>query len=72
MDPDVDEARDYVIEDLRQAGRIEATGYVDGGHPCDSSSPRRNLTGDPYYTDDKRAVILLSARRTSPGVATRS
>ena len=22
---------------------------------------RRNLTGDPYYTDGKRAVILLAA-----------
>lgn len=66
VDPDVDEARDYVIEDLLEAGRIEATGYVDGVAPCDSTSPRRNLTGDPYFTDGKRAVILLSATRTNP------
>jgi hypothetical protein len=66
VDPDVDEARDYVIEDLLQAGRVRATGYVDGVGACDSTSPRRNLTGDPYYTDGKRAVIVLSDTRTDP------
>ena len=66
VDPDVDEARDYVIEDLLQAQRIQAAGYVDGVGPCDRKSPRRNLTGDPYFTDGKRAVILLSETRTQP------
>jgi hypothetical protein len=66
VDPDVDEARDYVIEDLLQAGRIDATGYVDGVGQCESTSPRRNLTGDPYFTDGKRAVIVLSQQRTTP------
>ncbi|MBI2823321.1 MAG: LssY C-terminal domain-containing protein [Planctomycetia bacterium] len=66
IDPDVDEARDYVLEDLLQAGRIEAAGYVDGVGPCDRASPRHNLTGDPYFTDGKRAVILLSSMRTTP------
>jgi hypothetical protein len=64
VDPDVDEARDYVLEDLLQAERVAATGYVDGVGACDRKTPRRNLTGDPYYTDGKRAVILLSATRT--------
>src|SRR4029079_9204445 len=66
VDPDVDEARDYVIEDLLQAGRVDATGYIDGVGQCDSTSPRRNLTGDPYFTDGKRAVILLSEQRPAP------
>ncbi len=66
IDPDVDESRDYVIEDLLQAGRVDATAYVDGAGPCDSTAPRRNLTGDPYFTDGKRAVILLSTTRTAP------
>ena len=35
VDPDVDEARDYVIEDLLQAERIEAAGYVDGVGACE-------------------------------------
>jgi hypothetical protein len=66
VDPDVDEARDYVIEDLLQAGRIGASGYVDGVGRCESTSPRHNLTGDPYFTDGKRAVIVLSNERTEP------
>lgn len=66
VDPDVDEARDYVIEDLLQAGRIEATGYVDGVGRCESTAPRHNLTGDPYFTDGKRAVIVLSDERATP------
>ena len=64
IDPDVDEARDYVIEDLLKAEHIEAAGYVDGCRPSDSAVPRRNLTGDPYFTDGKRVVIVLSSART--------
>ena len=66
VDPDVDEARDYVIEDLLQAERTEAAGYVDGVGRCDSESPRHNLTGDRYFTDGKRVAILLSTTRTKP------
>jgi len=66
IDPDVDEARDYVVEDLMQIGRLEAAGYVDGVGRCEATSPRRNLTGDPYHTDGKRAVVFLSETRTAP------
>jgi hypothetical protein len=66
VDPDVDEARDYVLEDLLQAQRVDAAGYVDGVGPCLSESPRRNLTGDPYFTDGKRLVVLLSTTRIAP------
>ena len=64
IDPNVDESRDYVIEDLTLAGRVGAAGYVGGVPPCPRDAPHRNLTGDPYYTDGKRAVILLSPKRT--------
>lgn len=66
IDPDVDEARDYVVEDLLQAGRLEMAGYLDGVGACDHILPRHNLTGDPYFTDGKRAVILVSETRTTP------
>jgi hypothetical protein len=65
IDPDVDESRDYVIEDLVAAGRVKAAGYVGGVGACTPDAPRRNLTGDPYFTDGKRAVILLSPTRTA-------
>ncbi|MFO0918443.1 MAG: LssY C-terminal domain-containing protein [Planctomycetaceae bacterium] len=66
IDPDVDEARDYVVEDLLHIGRVQAAAYVDGVGATQTSAPRRNLTGDPYYTDGKRAVLLLSETRTAP------
>jgi hypothetical protein len=66
IDPDVDESRDYVVEDLMEAERIDAVGYVDGVGACEPTAPRRNLTGDPYFTDGRRAVILLSETRAAP------
>jgi hypothetical protein len=66
IDPDVDESRDYVVEDLLQAERVEAAGYLDGVGTCDLATARRNLTGDPFFTDGKRAVILLSIGRMTP------
>jgi hypothetical protein len=66
IDADVDEARDYVVEDLLQAERVEAAGYVDGVGACNSANARHNLTGDSYFTDGKRAVVLLSDGRTKP------
>jgi hypothetical protein len=66
IDPDVDESRDYVVEDLMEAERIDAVGYVDGVGGCEQKAPRRNLTGDPYFTDGRRAVILLSETRAAP------
>lgn len=66
VDPNVDESRDYLVEDLLRAQRVKAVGYVDGVGECEPEAPRHNLTGDPYYTDGKRAVIVLSPDRTDP------
>ena len=63
IDPDVDESRDYCIEDLSQARRVEAAGYVGGVGPRSASDPGRNLTGDPWISDGRRAVILLAESR---------
>ena len=64
IDPDVDEARDYVIDDLVARGRVSHVGYVNGVGEAPPSAPRRNLTGDPYVTDGQRAVVVLSKSRT--------
>jgi hypothetical protein len=66
IDPDVDEARDYVMEDLFEAGRITAGGYIPGVGPCTKASPRHNLTGDPYFSDGHRAVVMVSDERRIP------
>lgn len=60
IDPDVDEARDYVIDGLVASGHVSLVGYVGGVDPAPPTYPRKNLTGDPYFTDGSRAVIVLS------------
>jgi hypothetical protein len=65
IDPDVDESRDYVVEDLSLAGRVQAAGYIGGVGATPRATPRRNLTGDPWHSDGQRAVILLSPTHAS-------
>jgi len=65
IDPDVDESRDYVLEDLLEAERLQLAGYTDGVGECERTAPRRNLTGDPYYTDGHRALAVVSPTRTA-------
>ena len=60
VDPDVDEARDYLLEDLFEAQRLASAGYLNGVGTCTPQSPRRNLTGDPYFTDGRRAVMVVT------------
>ena len=65
IDPDVDESRDYVLEDLIEAERVERFGYVRGVGECTRTAPRHNLTGDPYFTDGHRGVAIVSGSRTN-------
>ena len=65
IDPDVDDARDYVPNDLMEAGRVTVVAYVAGAEAADRTASRQNLTGDPYFTDGLRAVALFSESRTN-------
>jgi hypothetical protein len=59
IDPDVDDSRDYLIEDLAEVGAIQALAYVKGAAVSTVEHPAHNLTGDPHYTDGLRVVIFL-------------
>jgi LssY C-terminus len=59
IDPDVDEARDYLLQDLLLSGNLKSFGYVGGVGPAPPDAPRQNYTGDPYFTDGLRVVLLL-------------
>jgi hypothetical protein len=60
IDPNVDEARNYLIEDLATAQGVKLIGYVRGVEPATRGNPHRNLMNAPYWTDGGRAVMLLS------------
>jgi hypothetical protein len=60
IDPDVDESRFYLFQDLLASQKLAAIGYVGGVGAAPLERPRENLTGDPYFTDGLRAVFVLS------------
>jgi hypothetical protein len=66
IDPDVDDARDYVLDYLMESGRVARVGYAAGVGAAGRTAMRHNLTGDPYFTDGLRAVAVFSEARTSP------
>jgi len=69
INPNVDEARAYLIQDLVLGRAARWWGFVKGAEAAPMESPRRNLTGDPYFTDGLRAVIELSAEPVKSGEA---
>jgi hypothetical protein len=60
IDPNVDETREYLLENLAYAQSLKAFGYADGVGAAPEDAPRGNLTGDPYFTDGHRLVLWLS------------
>ena len=60
IDPDVDEARNYLTEDLATAGAIEKLGMVPGVGPATPEEPHRNLMYASWWTEGNREVYLLS------------
>jgi hypothetical protein len=61
IDPDVDETREYLLENLAYAQSLKAFGYVGGVGAVSADEPRGNLTGDPWFTDGYRLVLWLSS-----------
>ena len=69
IDPDVDDVRDYLLDDLLEGGRVSLVAYVPGAEAVDRIAPRHNLTGYPYFTDGLRAVAVFCVSRTNPTLA---
>jgi len=61
VDPDVDETRDFLIQDLLYSQGLGKIAFVKGVGPAPFSNPRKNLTGDPYFTDGYRVVLWISS-----------
>lgn len=62
IDPDVDEARRYLVEDMAYSQALARIGYVRGVGGVTRAAPKFNLVGDPYYTDGLRAVLFFEPR----------
>jgi len=67
IDPDTDEARDGLVQDLAYSQALVKFGYVKGVGAAPRSAPRQNLTGDPYFTDGLRLIMFFDKRPTTLG-----
>jgi LssY C-terminus len=59
IDPDLDEAREALAEDLVLSQAVSTFGYVSGVSAAPREVPHRNLMRAPYWTDGLRAVFML-------------
>jgi len=65
IDPDVDEARGALGEDMAYSQGLTKIGYARGVGAAPRDAPRENLTTDPYYTDGRRLVLVFDHAPTS-------
>jgi len=62
LHPNVDEVRNYLIQDLLYSGGLAKLGFVSGVGRTASGEPRSTLGGANYYTDGIRAVLFFETR----------
>jgi LssY C-terminus len=65
VDPDVDGARLYLMQDVFYSQSLREYGFAKGVGAATPESPRVNYTGDPYWTDGLRLVMWLSVEPIS-------
>jgi hypothetical protein len=61
IDPDVDETREYLLENLAYAQALKKFSYVGGVGEVSYTEPKGNLTGDPWFSDGFRLVLWVSS-----------
>lgn len=59
IDPAVDEARFYLMQDLVLGQRVARVGLVEGVGQASFDKMRLNAEGDPYFTDGFRAIFFV-------------
>jgi hypothetical protein len=60
IDPYVDESREYLREDFKNAQSLERFGFVEGAGAATKEEPHRNLMNAPWWTDGLRLVMEVS------------
>jgi hypothetical protein len=60
IDPNLDDSRDYLLADLLAVEKVSRYGFVENPGLEAPGHKNKNLTNDPYFSDNKRLVIELS------------
>jgi hypothetical protein len=66
IDPQVDTTREYLLHSLIAEGFVDRFGFARGSAAGTPAEPRHNLTGDEYYSDGLRLVLLLAPEPVRP------
>jgi len=61
IDPDIDEAINYLVQDLIFSQGLKKLGWVKGVRAATRDEPRRNFMNQPWWTNGLRAVFLLDS-----------
>ncbi len=61
----VDEARNFLIQDFMYSGGLDKLGFVNGVGDATKTHPRKTLDNATYYTDGLRAVMFFATRPLS-------
>ncbi len=67
IDPDIDETRDFIVEDLVISQSVQKLGYVTGVGQSTPENPAYNLNKLPWWSDGYRAVLLFGNDQTTLG-----
>jgi hypothetical protein len=62
VDPDLDAARLYLMQNLWYSQSLAQVGFTTGGVPVTIDAPRESLNDVVYFTDGLRAVFWVSER----------
>lgn len=65
IDPNVDETREGLLENLAFSQSLEKFAYVGGVGEVSMDQPKGNLTGDPWFTDGYRIVLWVTSEPVS-------
>ncbi len=65
LDPDVDDARDFLLQDLWYAQSVTKIAWLQSSNIVPIDEPKRDATGLAYFTDGARIVIWPSGRPVS-------
>jgi hypothetical protein len=64
IDPNLDDSRDYLLADMLEVEKVSKYGFIENTALTQPAHKNKNLTNDPYFTDNKRLVIELSTEDT--------
>jgi len=64
IDPNLDEARSYLMQDLLFSQGVREFGYVDYTELSTRQEPRWNFMEQPWWSDGKRAVFIMGSELT--------